>query len=278
MIIPPRFCEGETTDNGVVPEDFLPKVIWYEDADDWLLGIGYFSMDAYENPRAKLDFHGASVHAATAEEFKAALPRGAEENLIPQDNYMTPFKPPTAEEKAAHRWDMQWHIRYFTFFPRCHGVRRFVLDEPEARAIVRKYWPEDRPRFWTVPYEPGKRTHSLVFDALLDMNESARAREQMAAFSGITTAPNQRRISGLPGPSGKVKWDRITPRYQPGVLPPAQESGGGVVQRGAGEGPGLRRSLRAGRGRQQRLPLLLRGGLLNARLVWQRDDHSRRFG
>lgn len=224
MIIPPIFCDGETTDNGIVPEDFLPQVIWYEDADDWLLGIGYFSMDAYENPRSKLDFLGASVHAATAEEFKADLPRAEEENLIPQDNYMTPYRPASAEEKAAHRWDMQWRIRHFTFFPQCHGVRRFVLDEPEARAIVRKYWPEDRPKYWAIPKDSEKRTHGAAFYELFDMNERKGAKTN-GRFLGHHYSPNQYKIYGLPGPSGKVKWSRATPRYSPEYYPLRKDVG-----------------------------------------------------
>ncbi|MBB4366908.1 hypothetical protein GGD66_008013 [Bradyrhizobium sp. CIR48] len=39
--------------------DPLPLAVWFEDISDLSAGLGYASEDAYENPIAKLAFHGA---------------------------------------------------------------------------------------------------------------------------------------------------------------------------------------------------------------------------
>ena len=114
----PSLCRGKTTDNGEIPDDFLPRVIWYEDADDWRLGIGYYAMDAYENPRSQLTFHGASVHKATRAEWEAFLPHSQRENLVPQENYFRTGGSLEGEALLAVRWDMQAYTRHFAFYPR----------------------------------------------------------------------------------------------------------------------------------------------------------------
>ncbi len=205
LIKTPSFCRGLTTDNGEIPADFLPQVVWYEDADDLRLGIGYYAMDAYENPRAQLAFHGASVHKATRAEWEASQPQAQAENLLPQEHY---YEPGTGrfsdEELAALRWDMKALARNKAFRPSCRGVRRFELDEPEARAILRKYWPESKPRYWSVflNEENGNPYWRQIVDELWALNKG-----QGAMSKGVPLKKYYKRNIGsptLPGKSGQV--------------------------------------------------------------------------
>ena len=203
LIFPGRFCGGETTENGKVPDDFLPRVVWYEDAEDWLLGIGYYSMDAYENPRSQLAFHGASVHKATRAEWEAFLPRAGQENLVPQENY---FRPGSGLDETALkkiRWNMQAYTRHFAFYPRCYGVRRFELDEPEARAILSKYWPDSKPRYWSVflNEESGTPFIRQIVDELWALNQGKGARIDGKYLKNFFN--NEGLLRGLPGRSGR---------------------------------------------------------------------------
>ena len=63
-------CHGLTSENGDVPPDLLPLAVWFEDISDLSAGLGYASEDAYENPVAKLAFHGARIDHATREEWE----------------------------------------------------------------------------------------------------------------------------------------------------------------------------------------------------------------
>ncbi len=218
LVRPMRFCEGATTDNGKVPKDFLPPVIWYEDADDWLLGIGYFSMDAYENPRAKLAFHGASVHSATHTDFQAFLTRAAEENLVPQEGYFRKISHPNNNEIAAHSWDKQWLSRQYPFIPRCHGVRRFVLTGESAKAILQKDWPASRPRYWTLPIDMENRSDQAVFKELRLLNGKKGPRIGALHLRDYYRWGNPA-LRGLPGPSGEVLYLANPPHYSPPYYP-----------------------------------------------------------
>lgn len=76
-------CTGGTTDNGRIPRDWLPFVLWYEDATDLSHGLAYATQDAYASPRARLAFRGARVARATADEYRAFKAHGPA-NLLPR--------------------------------------------------------------------------------------------------------------------------------------------------------------------------------------------------
>ena len=77
MQILPLIGRGETTENRRVPEDFLPGIIWFEKAGDRRFGIAHVSEDAFENPKGKLKFHGATVQRATRAEWEKFRERAA---------------------------------------------------------------------------------------------------------------------------------------------------------------------------------------------------------
>ena len=166
-LITPLACAGETTANGRVPEDFLPGVIWYETAGDFKLGIAYVSEYAYENPNSKLKFHGATIQSATREEWEAFRPI-AEQNLYPQDDLSLayPIVDSRPESLDAAVWDRDKLNKLFRI-PGCYGVLAYPVSGEAGRAILRKYWPESRPRYW-VPEKSQRENLRSELQALND--------------------------------------------------------------------------------------------------------------
>jgi hypothetical protein len=144
-------CDGETTANGKVPDDFLPGAIWFERKDDFSFGIAYVTEDAFENPKSRLRFLGASIVEATRAEWEAFQPIAAQ-NLIDPKPFTWEDPSISEEEVRANLWDMekikQWRKRI-----NCYLVSKFQFTDPAARAVVAEYWPANRPRFWTLPTE-----------------------------------------------------------------------------------------------------------------------------
>lgn len=162
--IVPDACAGQTTSNGRVPKDFLPGAIWFDSKDNLLLGVAYIAEDAFENPKGKLKFLGATIHPATKEEWETFRPIHAQNLLSPKPFTHIPPRP-SIEEIKAHLWDRK---KQFEMWPiiSCKGVIRFGLSEPEARKQLQKYWPDSRPRFW-MPNGPERKA---IMDSLEVMN------------------------------------------------------------------------------------------------------------
>jgi hypothetical protein len=70
VVRPPEACGGETTANGKVPSTLLPLIVTYEKADEPWFGLAYASDDAYDSPLSELKFFGATIEAATREEWQ----------------------------------------------------------------------------------------------------------------------------------------------------------------------------------------------------------------
>jgi hypothetical protein len=150
----PNACNGETTENGDVPADFLPTTVWFEKAGDFTLGTAYLSEDAYENPSAKLRFLGASIHKATRADWYAFRPTFAK-NLLSTKPFMFGTPAPSDAEITTNLWNKSKLAQWLPVF-RCYGVRRFHLSDPAARELLHKYWPADKPRFW-MPADPAAK-------------------------------------------------------------------------------------------------------------------------
>lgn len=159
----PLICRGETTENGLIPADFLPGVIWFEKASDRRFGIAYVSEDAFESPNGKLKFHGASVRKATLAEWEAFLKRAAGNEGF-RERYYTPGL--RAGDAARVRASRGADIEAASSILDCRGVRRYELSEA-ARAEVRRYWPADRPRYWA-----SKGGKSEAFQALMRLERA----------------------------------------------------------------------------------------------------------
>ncbi|MGX9979813.1 hypothetical protein [Methylobacterium fujisawaense] len=145
-------CHGETTDNGGIARDWLPFVIWYDDAADLSHGLAYATQDAYASPRARLVFKGARITRATAAEYRAFKARGPA-NLLPRylsDALLRSARPErlgnaakvtpemVADPKLA--WRNSDKIT-------CRGLIRVPLPEV-VRAEVAKHRPADAPKYW----------------------------------------------------------------------------------------------------------------------------------
>ena len=131
----------------VVPDDFLPVVLYAPRPNDLEFLIAYTSERAYEQPVSKLKFHKATITRATEEEFNAWKQTGVP-NVIPHHK--------TKYETA----------NYFTdsFFPEddiraklsmgCYGVVRLPIPD-HLKERVRALWPANRPRYWVAkPDDP----------------------------------------------------------------------------------------------------------------------------
>jgi hypothetical protein len=157
MQILPLICRDETTENGLIPADFLPGIIWFEKAGDRRFGIAYVSEDAFENPNGKLNFHGATVTKATQAEWEVFRERAAGNEGFRKRYYNGKLRSNDAERVRASRGaDVEAASSHLG----CFGVNRYELSAA-ARAEVRKFWPAENPRFWT-----GEFTESNAYEAL----------------------------------------------------------------------------------------------------------------
>lgn len=165
----PSLCQGETTDNGKVPPDFNPGFIWFEAAGDYRFGIGYLSDDAFKNPKSRLTYQGASVRAATWNDWKAFQP-ALKENLI--DAYRISFFPSRLglDNAEMERLRKDHKLASHFYFPRiCRAFARYELTE-RGRELVRKHWPAHKPEYWTL-YKKGALDAGDIFQELIKMEE-----------------------------------------------------------------------------------------------------------
>lgn len=144
MQIVPIACRGETTDDGRVPDDFLPGVIWFDKPGDYRFGIGYVSEDAFENPNSQLKFHGASIERATRADWEAFRKRAVDNEGMRRRYYDRPFYTTEEAKRIAGAGGKEVEA---AFARSCRGVARYRLSEA-ARAVVRRYWAASRPKYW----------------------------------------------------------------------------------------------------------------------------------
>lgn len=146
MVAVPMVCAQQADDFERTnrPERLLPLAIWFDRWDYLDLGLGYWSEDAYENPKARLKFLGASVVRATRQEWEAWRATQPE-NLVKRED--VPGLGTSQEEQKA--W-AAWHPGKRWLARQCHGVARFKLTEKQ-REVVRKLWSTHRPRYWMPP-------------------------------------------------------------------------------------------------------------------------------
>jgi hypothetical protein len=154
MIEVVKACGGSTTENGRVPDDFFPAIVSYESADDLSLGMLYLSEDAYEGPLSRLTFHGATISAATKEEFETWMETDGKKNLISylSSAEITPkgyVTPQTVTPRHIANPGESWK----EVMPnRCYGVARLKMPE-NLQNYVRESWDPNGPRYWTMDRE-----------------------------------------------------------------------------------------------------------------------------
>ncbi len=146
MQIVPSACLGETSENGKVPDDFLPGAVWFEHADDLSFGIAYVTEDAFESPRSQLKFLGAAIQPATRSDYIAFEPMAAT-NLIDPRPLFTIMPPPDIDKLRRHLGDSKALAKVRPSMD-CRSMQRLHVSHPMQRAIIREYWPTSRPHYW----------------------------------------------------------------------------------------------------------------------------------
>jgi hypothetical protein len=150
--IVPHACQGETSENGSVPKDFLPGALWFDSKVDFTLGIAYVTEDAYEHPKSKLKFLGASIHKATRTDWEAFQPI-ASQNLIEPRIFTNLGTWPPESEVKANLWNKAKLYEWWLPSYRCYGVARYELTSEAARALVRTLEPNSHSNYWMPPRE-----------------------------------------------------------------------------------------------------------------------------
>lgn len=149
MQLSPNICNGATTANGRIPQDFLPGAVLFDNRNDLSFGVGYLSEDAFESPKSKLKFLGATVEAASEKEWMEFQPIAAENLVDPSRFFMTPQALPSKAEIASHLWNREFLNDVFLGSLACKGIARFKIDrDPKVLARIRNIWPQENPQFW----------------------------------------------------------------------------------------------------------------------------------
>jgi len=139
----PDACGARYIKEDWIPDDLLPVMVVYDDADTLAFGTAYLSEDAYDSPLSVLRFKRATITAATRQEFDAF--RREQANLVKRNAYHSASM--GVELLRQRGLDIA-----IPFGGICHAYQRFRIPE-ELREQVRQAWPADRPRYWW----PGSR-------------------------------------------------------------------------------------------------------------------------
>lgn len=221
---PTMGCSGQTTENGGAPPDLLPSIYWLPDADDFSFAIFYATEDAYANPLSQLKFRGATMHAASAEEFAAFERRVDAERSKPQPREVAVAhaeSPPVMLSQIVAnngRYPKPWH----GYPGEAFGMMKFTLSE-EARAIVREFWPASRPRYWLVM--DGTPTHKAMWDKFSEIRwRNASIFDTGGAFRDYTWQYYTPDVDGLQtraggGRLGRWHLDNTAAKADPQKVP-----------------------------------------------------------
>ena len=153
LVTTPKLCSWARTNSpekNYTEEGFMPPaVVWFDDADDLTFGIAYVTKTAYASKKSRLELVSTYVGPATRQEFEAWYDGPRKQNLAKQD-WINPPPGTTSKRWAAHNAYIRRarETKGRAFPGGCYGSHRFKLT-PEAQAIIRSYWPADRPKYWT---------------------------------------------------------------------------------------------------------------------------------
>jgi hypothetical protein len=139
VIRPPDVCNGETTENGQVPPAFMPLIVVYDNADTLDMGLAYLSDDAYDSPVSDLKFHSTEIISSSRAEFDADGESGVP-NIISREKFVTNQGVDVVKRMGPIAKPPR-------FADTCFYALRYRLPD-RVRANARKYWPDEKPRFW----------------------------------------------------------------------------------------------------------------------------------
>jgi hypothetical protein len=139
----PALC-GSTTADGRFPADFLPLLLWAEDANDLEFLTAYVSEAGYEHPAARIQFRGMTVQPATEADFQQWR-RTGQQNVVVDDVFRS--VPPNASrrELALSSPASASHVAFGAVT--CSGILRLPVPD-KFRARVGAQWSHAKPRYW----------------------------------------------------------------------------------------------------------------------------------
>lgn len=138
----PDACHGETTSGGGVPANFMPVLVIYDDAATLGFGTAYMADEAYDSPRSPMQFVKATVEKATRAEFDDFRLHGAL-NLVTREQYHSAQPKDVLDKMGLTQVNPP-------FGRTCWAYSRSLIPQPLRRNLS-KYWPAERPKFWSIP-------------------------------------------------------------------------------------------------------------------------------
>ena len=194
-----------------LPPDWLPFVIWYDRAEDLSFGIGYLTQDAYENPNAQLEFHGATVETSTRDAYEQRL-ASAPANLLPPWSVNSLNRPPPPLPQDLTPFiDEPWRAWWYDSFAHCSGVIRVPLL-PQQQVTVRSWRPEGSARLWR-PTAAGHRV-----EALFDRKSPGHSTPQetaRGAWAAVQTYSVHRKVQLTDNISENFDFEHMRPQVFP---------------------------------------------------------------
>lgn len=166
----PDACDGDTTANGRVPANFMPVMVVYDDADTLGFGTAYMVDEAYDSPRSDMKFGKATVEAATRAEFDDFRENG-QPNLVTREQYHSAASQNVVEKRGLKKV-------HPAFGRTCRAYSRSLVPE-EFRAILNRYWPASRPKYWMLS---DYKSVAVLIEALRHAN---LARDDGVVLNGI---------------------------------------------------------------------------------------------
>ncbi|MEM9634462.1 MAG: hypothetical protein AAGA50_24245 [Pseudomonadota bacterium] len=123
--------------SGTFDGAFLPFTVWFEDATDLGMGLGFASIYAFDNPASRLTFLGATIRYASREEFEDWY-------TLRNDNLIS-----TEMLRSSPYTGTGWLREENKALPeRCYGIG-FVQGNDATQGILSAYWPDDFPEYWS---------------------------------------------------------------------------------------------------------------------------------
>jgi hypothetical protein len=176
----------------------LPLAVWFDDARDLSVGVGYVSEDAYDNPLAKLRFKRARVDRATRDDWEAWRQKAAG-GYTQLGDIPGPWGYDFPVPQGALEVDRG---KYATG---CQGYMRLKLPQ-DMRSRVAAFWPSDHSRFWTLPSGQAR----LKIGALID-DPKQPSPSGIGGWVRRFGTPGNSSSSGLPIRSGRVVEPSLRP-------------------------------------------------------------------
>jgi hypothetical protein len=209
VIRPPDACKGQTTANHMVPPDFMPLAVVYDNADALDFGIAYLSDDAYESPLSVLRFGDATIEKATRAEFDTF--RREQPNLVTRESHWSGSGDDVLKRMKLTRAARPWAYS-------CKTYKRFRIPQ-ELRPFVREHWPAGHPHYWEADNADVRtRIYDSIIHSSLQSDGKDDPQHPFASFGPANGADNglpRRAGGGLINDHPSTPTTAVSPAYYP---------------------------------------------------------------